>query len=175
MLARDLPLETTSAVAAAIWYPYRAWPQERVLAWSRTTYEAFARIAAEHPDSGVVLRDGTEAVARRDDVPWWAEAVPDLRETVEVPDPHEMSAEAMATPERPVRVLLALDPTGNSDRRHHTQSLFKKGGSVLLGRKKSRKEVKGKGEAVAATDGTADVEPAVVDDGPVEEGTTMSA
>ena len=26
VLARDLPRETTSAVAAAIWYPYRAWP-----------------------------------------------------------------------------------------------------------------------------------------------------
>ena len=30
VLARDLPLETTSAVAAAIWYPYRALPQDRV-------------------------------------------------------------------------------------------------------------------------------------------------
>ena len=26
VLARDLPLETTSAVAAALWYPYRALP-----------------------------------------------------------------------------------------------------------------------------------------------------
>ena len=34
VLARDLPLETTSAVAAAIWYPYRAFPFDRVLAWS---------------------------------------------------------------------------------------------------------------------------------------------
>ncbi len=85
VLARDLPLETTSAVAAAIWYPYRAWPRERVLAWARATYTAFAAIAAEHPDSGVVLRDGTEAVARRDEPPWWADAVPDLRETVDVP------------------------------------------------------------------------------------------
>jgi D-amino-acid oxidase len=85
VLARDLPLETTSAVAAAIWYPYRAWPQDRVLPWARATYAAFAAIADEHPDSGVVLREGTEVVARRDEPPWWAEAVPDLRETVEVP------------------------------------------------------------------------------------------
>jgi D-amino-acid oxidase len=33
----------------------------------------------------VVLRDGTETVATRDEPPWWADAVPDLRETVEVP------------------------------------------------------------------------------------------
>jgi D-amino-acid oxidase len=85
MLARDLPLETTSAVAAAIWYPYRAFPQERVLAWSRAAYDELARIAAADPDSGVVLREGTEVVAARDEKPWWADAVPDVHETVEVP------------------------------------------------------------------------------------------
>ncbi len=30
VVARDLPLETTSAVAAAIWYPYRALPRDKV-------------------------------------------------------------------------------------------------------------------------------------------------
>ena len=85
VLARDLPRETTSAVAAAIWYPYRAWPADKVLAWSRETYEVFASIAANHADSGIRLQAGTEVVARRDERPWWAEAVPDLRETLEVP------------------------------------------------------------------------------------------
>src|SRR3954467_8275446 len=85
VLARELPRETTSAVAAAIWYPYRAWPPERVLGWSRSSYDEFARIAADHPDSGVVLREGTEVVASRDEKPWWADAVSGLRETVDVP------------------------------------------------------------------------------------------
>jgi D-amino-acid oxidase len=85
VLARDLPLETVSAVAAAIWYPYRAWPQDRVLAWGSAAYAEFEAIAAAHPDSGVVMREGTEVVAHRDEPPWWAGAVPDLRETVEVP------------------------------------------------------------------------------------------
>jgi D-amino-acid oxidase len=84
VLARDLPRETTSAVAAAIWYPFLAWPRDRVLAWSEESYTVFAAIA-EDPDSGVVLRTGTEVVAHRDERPWWADAVPDLRETVEVP------------------------------------------------------------------------------------------
>lgn len=84
VLARDLPRETVSAVAAAIWYPYRAWPQEKVLAWGRAAYDEFVRIA-EDPDSGVVLREGTEVVADRSELPWWSDAVPDLRETVEVP------------------------------------------------------------------------------------------
>ena len=41
VVARDLPLETTSAVASALWYPYRALPQDRVTAWSRTSYAVF--------------------------------------------------------------------------------------------------------------------------------------
>ena len=85
VLARDLPRETTSAVAAAIWYPFRAGPPAKVLAWSQESYAAFAAIAAEHADSGVVIRHGIEVVARREERPWWADAVPDLRETVDVP------------------------------------------------------------------------------------------
>ena len=53
VLARDLPLETTSAVAAALWYPYRALPEERVTAWSATSYAAFAELGAPRtPGSG---------------------------------------------------------------------------------------------------------------------------
>ena len=52
VLARELPRETTSAVAAAIWYPYRAGPLERVLAWSRTSYDVFAAMAAMTPTAG---------------------------------------------------------------------------------------------------------------------------
>lgn len=84
VLARDLPRETTSAVAAALWYPYRAWPEDRVLGWATTTYAAFAGLA-DDPESGVRLRVGTEVVPSRDQRPWWGAAVPDLRETVEVP------------------------------------------------------------------------------------------
>src|SRR3954453_10386836 len=85
VLARELPRETTSAVAAAIWYPYRADPPERVLAWSRRTYDELARIAGEHSESGVGLREGTEKVTSRDEKPWWSDAVPDLHETLDVP------------------------------------------------------------------------------------------
>jgi D-amino-acid oxidase len=93
VLARELPRETTSAVAAAIWYPYRAGPLERVLAWSRTSYDVFAALAAEEPDSGVVLREGTEVVPRPSELtrekPWWADAVPDLHETLDVPSGYD--------------------------------------------------------------------------------------
>lgn len=51
------PLDTTSAVAAAIWLPYRAAPEERVLAWSAASHAVFAGQACD-PSSGVVLRTG---------------------------------------------------------------------------------------------------------------------
>ena len=81
VLARDLPLETTSAVAAAIWYPYRALPQDRVTAWSGASYAEFVGLAGE-PDTGVRMLTGTEVLAERTPDPWWREAVPSLdRET----------------------------------------------------------------------------------------------
>jgi D-amino-acid oxidase len=86
VLARDLPLETTSAVAAAIWYPYRAEPPDRVLGWARTSFQTFAAIAEEAPEAGVTMRRGHEVLREESPPPWWAEAVPDLAETYAVPE-----------------------------------------------------------------------------------------
>lgn len=85
VLARDLPLETTSAVAAALWYPYRASPPEAVTRWAATTYEALARLATEAPESGVRMRWGTELSREPPGVPWWRDAVPDLRPLADPP------------------------------------------------------------------------------------------
>jgi D-amino-acid oxidase len=87
VLARDLPLETTSSVAAAIWYPYLALPQDRVTAWGRTSYDEFARLAALE-GSGVVMRRGTELLHEKTPDPWWAEAVPALHR-VAPPAPYD--------------------------------------------------------------------------------------
>jgi D-amino-acid oxidase len=77
VLARDLPLETTSAVAAATWYPYRAFPSDRVLAWSARSYDAFAALAGVDR-AGVTMRSGIEVFAAPQDEPWWRSAVPAL-------------------------------------------------------------------------------------------------
>jgi D-amino-acid oxidase len=84
VFARDLPLETTSAVAAAVWYPYLAAPRDKVAAWSKTTYDEFAGLA-EHEES-VRLRTGTELLRDEAPDPWWAGAVPDLRRLTDRPD-----------------------------------------------------------------------------------------
>lgn len=81
VVARDRPRETTSAVAAALWYPYLALPRDRVTDWAARTFEVFADLA-QHPRSGVAMRLGTEVHAERAEDPWWRDAVPSLdRET----------------------------------------------------------------------------------------------
>jgi D-amino-acid oxidase len=82
IVAREEPQETTSAVAAALWYPYRALPAERVTAWSAQTYSALADLA-EVAGSGVRMLAGTERLAPDAPDPWWREAVPGLERTGE--------------------------------------------------------------------------------------------
>jgi D-amino-acid oxidase len=82
VVARDEPLDTTSAVAAALWYPYRALPAERVTAWSAQTYSALAGLA-EVGGSGVRMLAGTERLAPDAPDPWWREAAPSLERTRE--------------------------------------------------------------------------------------------
>ncbi|MBL0749547.1 FAD-dependent oxidoreductase [Nocardioides baculatus] len=85
VVARDLPLETTSAVAAALWYPYRALPQDRVTAWSATSYAVLAALAADER-TGVRMLTGTEVLRTPQPDPWWRAAVPSLdRETAPPP------------------------------------------------------------------------------------------
>lgn len=79
-LVADLaPGATTSAVAAAIWYPYLAAPRERVVGWGATTYDVLTGLAAEEPSAGIRLLAGVEVFSSTQPDPWWSAAVPDLR------------------------------------------------------------------------------------------------
>jgi D-amino-acid oxidase len=86
VLARDLPLETTSSVAAAVWYPYLALPQDKVTAWGRMTYDDLARLAVDET-TGVAMRRGTELLDQQTPNPWWVGAVPAL-DRVPPPPPY---------------------------------------------------------------------------------------
>jgi D-amino-acid oxidase len=70
-----LPLDTTSSVAAALWYPYRAYPEDRVLSWGKRTFEVFEDLASI-TESGVRMREGVELWHESVPAPWWASAVP---------------------------------------------------------------------------------------------------
>jgi len=86
VLARDLPAETTSAVAAALWYPYRALPQDKVTGWSKTSYDVLCRIAETDPNAGVTMRWGTELLRVDREPPWWRSAVPVLEAAHDLPE-----------------------------------------------------------------------------------------
>jgi D-amino-acid oxidase len=85
--ARDLPPETTSDVAAAVWYPYRAYPRHRVEQWGRISLEQFHRLAAL-PESGVSRIAAIELFDERAADPWWRDLVAGFRHAgpSELPD-----------------------------------------------------------------------------------------
>jgi D-amino-acid oxidase len=74
------PERTTSAVAAAIWYPYRVGPEALVTAWGERSYAVFERLAADSA-TGVRMLPGTELLPRGADpreFPGWAAHIPDF-------------------------------------------------------------------------------------------------
>jgi D-amino-acid oxidase len=72
--ARELPPHTTSDVAGAIWYPYRAYPLERVLQWGRATLDEFYRLMSV-PVSGVRPIAFLEVFEQPTPDPWWKDVV----------------------------------------------------------------------------------------------------
>ncbi len=78
IVTAELPAATTSSVAAAIWYPYKAYPEDRVLLWGSRTYEVFEGLS-DLPESGVLMREGVEIWREPVPDPWWAGAVPHVR------------------------------------------------------------------------------------------------
>lgn len=84
VLAAETGEATTSAVAAALWYPYRAEPPLAVTRWAARSRAVLETLSGQ---GGVDLRRGRELYRAPAADPWWAAAVPDLRrlERVELP------------------------------------------------------------------------------------------
>lgn len=76
--ARDMPEQTVSNVAAALWYPYKAYPEQLVVGWSRVSYNEFMALRHD-PASGILVRGGSELFPWPVGEPWWREAVPGYR------------------------------------------------------------------------------------------------
>jgi D-amino-acid oxidase len=99
--SRDPPADTTSAVAAALWYPYRAMPEDAVTRWSAATYDMLALLSVR-PETGVSLVRGRELFRQRRPDPWWAPAVPRLARVTDPPpgyaDGYEFAAPVVRMP-----------------------------------------------------------------------------
>jgi D-amino-acid oxidase len=85
--ARDLPPRTTSNVAAAVWYPYKAYPEDLVGRWAARAYTEFVQLAGL-PETGVAVRGGLEIFPAPVGDPWWRDALPGFRRAspAELPD-----------------------------------------------------------------------------------------
>jgi D-amino-acid oxidase len=86
IVARELPRETTSAVAGAVWFPYRVAPNERTGPWAQASYERFAGLV-ENGDAPVTMTELTMLYPEplREE-PWWLDAVPGDRVRASRPD-----------------------------------------------------------------------------------------
>ncbi|TQK50736.1 D-amino-acid:oxygen oxidoreductase (deaminating) [Streptomyces sp. SLBN-118] len=77
---RDAPQETTSAMAGALWWPYRVEPLGFVGAWSLASLRVYEQLAARPQETGVRLVAGVHAHERLSDLGPWAAEVAGLRE-----------------------------------------------------------------------------------------------
>ncbi|WAS97176.1 FAD-dependent oxidoreductase [Nannocystis punicea] len=76
--ARAYVAGTTSAVAAAFWYPYRAYPEAMVAPWARVSYARFAELTRSAPEAGVLRRETVEVFPHEAPPPAWASDLPDF-------------------------------------------------------------------------------------------------
>lgn len=56
IFSKDEPSKTTSMSAGAYWWQHKAYPKERVLKWSKVSYEEF-KILAKTPESGISMQE----------------------------------------------------------------------------------------------------------------------
>jgi D-amino-acid oxidase len=73
--AKDLPPNTTSNQAAAVWFPYLAQPMERVGPWAKRSYEVFKRDLVPDAASGCAPTIVHDLYDHAVETPWWASAV----------------------------------------------------------------------------------------------------
>jgi D-amino-acid oxidase len=73
--AKDLPPNTTSNQAAALWFPYLAKPPERIDPWAKYSLEFFKQRLVPDPASGCALTTVRDVYDKPVDRPWWAAAV----------------------------------------------------------------------------------------------------
>src|SRR4030095_5213745 len=74
LFAAEPPDQTTSSVAAAMWFPYDAEPAQRVIPWALESYEVFRELSRD-PATGVSMIE-LRHFSRTNDlkIPSWAGA-----------------------------------------------------------------------------------------------------
>ncbi len=79
IVARDLPSETTSAIAGAVWFPYRVAPNRRTGPWAEAGYRRFVALAESGAAPVTIVELTMLYPERLSEEPWWLTAVPGER------------------------------------------------------------------------------------------------
>ena len=72
IFAKETGQQTTSAVAAAVWFPYDAKPTEKVIPWALQTFDAFADLARVHGTGISMIKLRQFSRSRKIQIPDWA-------------------------------------------------------------------------------------------------------
>lgn len=79
---RDPAERTTSAVAGALWWPYRIEPVAQARAWALRSLEVYEKLAADPDRTGVRMVEGVHGETDPDEVrAWVGERLPGMRAT----------------------------------------------------------------------------------------------
>ncbi|MEU0965728.1 FAD-dependent oxidoreductase [Streptomyces sp. NPDC005917] len=81
--ARESGERTTSAVAGALWWPYRIRPERSVGEWALESLAVYRELAARPEETGVRLVEGVHGGLRLDELGPWAARVPGLADTAQ--------------------------------------------------------------------------------------------
>jgi len=76
--ARELGESTTSAVAAAFWYPYHAYPEDQVTRLAAVSLRRFTALVDAEPDAGVRRLEALEVFPGPVAAPAWSSAAEDF-------------------------------------------------------------------------------------------------
>ncbi|HHS95987.1 MAG TPA: FAD-binding oxidoreductase [Phaeodactylibacter sp.] len=139
IITEKLPKDTTSAKAAAVWFPFRVQPVEKVNAWSLQTYHKFQNMV-DIPQAGISMITLTTLVKKQDDT-WWIDALP--KGAVKKVSSEEFSidsVEAYAMPVPLIETQLYLD--------YLFDQFCKLGGKVSIRKINSLEELRSKGDFV---------------------------
>ena len=72
IFAKDIGQQTTSSVAAAVWFPYHVEPAERVIPLALETYQVLLDLA-RFPESGVSIIESRQFLRTGEiEIPEWA-------------------------------------------------------------------------------------------------------
>jgi D-amino-acid oxidase len=78
IIAKALPPQTTSNIAAAIWLPFHVAPEDKAIRWSRVTRQVLESQMPD-PDSGVFETELFELTREAEEDPYWVAAVSGYR------------------------------------------------------------------------------------------------